>query len=43
MTEISKASSFWKSKAEDQDHFLHYPDGCKAPLPRTGVDPGRMT
>jgi peptide-methionine (S)-S-oxide reductase len=27
VTKVSEAGRFWEAEAEDQDYFLHYPDG----------------
>ena len=40
VTKISEAGPFWEDQAEDQDHFLRYPDypdGSKPPFPRVGA------
>ena len=40
VTEISEADRFLEAEAEDQDHFLRYPDypaGSKPPFPRRSV------
>jgi peptide-methionine (S)-S-oxide reductase len=42
VTEVSEAGRFWEDPAEDQDHFLRYPEypeGSKPPFPRTGAKP----
>jgi peptide-methionine (S)-S-oxide reductase len=41
VTKIGEAGRFWEAEAEDQDYFLRYPrypDGCKPPFPRGGVE-----
>lgn len=41
VTEISEAGRFWEDPAENQDYFQRFPDypeGCKPPFPRTGVE-----
>jgi peptide-methionine (S)-S-oxide reductase len=38
VTEISEAGPFWEAKAEDQDYFRRYPDGCAPPFPRPGAE-----
>jgi peptide-methionine (S)-S-oxide reductase len=41
VTKISEAGRFLEAEPEDQDYFLHYPrypDGCKPPFPRQGVE-----
>jgi peptide-methionine (S)-S-oxide reductase len=43
-TQITKAGRFWEDPAEDQDHFLHFPDypeGSKPPFPRTRAKASR--
>ena len=40
VTELSEAGRFCEDPAEDQDHFLRFPDypeGSKPPFPRTRV------
>ena len=34
VTVVSEAGDFLEEKAEDQDYFQRYPDGCAAPFPR---------
>ena len=44
VTEISEAGPFWEAEVEDQDYFERYPDGCRPPFPRPGVEAaGRET
>ena len=47
VTKISEAGRFLEAEVEDQDYFLRYPDypdGCKRPFPRPGVEAaGRET
>ena len=38
VTEISEAGPFWEAEAEDQDYFQRYPNGCRPPFPRPGVE-----
>jgi peptide-methionine (S)-S-oxide reductase len=38
VTEISEAGPFWETEVEDQDYFQRYPDGCRPPFPRPGVE-----
>lgn len=38
VTKISEAGPFWETKAEDQDYFQRYPDGCLPPFPRSGEE-----
>jgi peptide-methionine (S)-S-oxide reductase len=38
VTQISEASPFWESEAEDQDRLERYPDAVASPFPRRGVD-----
>lgn len=43
VTEISEAGRFWEDPPEHQDYFLRFPDypeGSKAPFPRTSVTAG---
>ena len=37
VTEITAAGPFWEAAAEDQDYFQRYPEGCKAPFPRSSL------
>ena len=44
VTKVSGAGRFWEDPAEHQDYFLRYPrypDGCKPPFPRRGLEPTR--
>ena len=44
VTNVSEAGRFLEDKAEDQDYFLRYPrypDGCKRPFPRHGLEAAR--
>ena len=42
--EISEVGFFWEVEVEDQDYFERYPDGCRPPFPRPGVEAaGRET
>ena len=38
VTEISEAGRFLEAEVEDQDYFLRYPDACRLPFPRPGVE-----
>jgi peptide-methionine (S)-S-oxide reductase len=41
VTKVSEAGRFLEDGPEDQDYFLRYPeypDGCKRPFPRNGVE-----
>jgi hypothetical protein len=40
VTQVSEAGRFWEDSAENQAYFQRFPDypeGSKAPFPRTGV------
>jgi peptide-methionine (S)-S-oxide reductase len=43
VTKISEAGSFWEAEAEDQDYFQRYPNGCRPPFSRSGVEATAQT
>lgn len=38
VTRVSEASRFWEAEAEDRGYLRRFPDGCKPPFPRAGVE-----